>query len=122
MKRYTVKEVIKMEDRMRYLNEIEHSRLDEEFLMPLAILGSLGLVFLSPAANSQGSQLIPLILGSATTLFGFGTLAHFVSAGMRSDKLYDKIEKIYEVMGDDFKQKVEEEIQILEKETNERSR
>lgn len=120
MKRYTVKQVIKMEDKMRWLNEIDSKRVGEDYFMPLVLLGSIGLVYLSPTNYSQGAQLIPIVLGSAATLFGYGSLAHFFSAGNRSDKLYDKIEKIYDVMGADFKQKVEEERQKIEK--NGRSR
>ena len=108
MKRYTVKQVIKMEERHKYLYQVDRSGDAEFYFMPLALLSAIGASYVLGAAES--AQLIPLILGSASTIFGVGGLAHLFSAGFRSDLLYDKLNNIYDVMGEDFKKQVEEEM------------
>ena len=108
MKRYTVKQVIKMEERQLKLHKIDNTGEAEFYFMPLALLTTMGASYLLGA--SESAQLIPLILGSASTIFGVGSLAHLFSAGFRSDLLYDKLNKIYDVMGEDFKNQVEEEM------------
>jgi len=108
MKRYTVKQVIKMEERQQKLHEIDKKGEGEFYFMPLALLSAIGASYVLGAAES--AQLIPLILGSASTIFGVGGLAHLFSAGFRSDLLYDKLNNIYDVMGEDFKKQVEEEM------------
>lgn len=107
MKRYTVKQVIKMEERQEQLYQVDRNGDAEFYFMPLMLLTSIGACYIMGAAES--AQIVPLIIGSATTIFGAGSLAHLFSAGLRSDLLYDKINKIYDVMGDDFKNMVEQE-------------
>lgn len=120
MKRYTVKEVVKMENKHAHLHNIERERLDEYYYMPLALLTSMGLAYISGGAESM--QMIPLIIGAVTTLFGSSSLVYLFSAESRSDKLYDKINEIYDVMGDDFKKQVKEEYFKQQEERNKRSR
>ena len=120
MKRYTVKQVIKMEDRLKKLSQLDYSGDAEFYFMPLMLLTSVGACYIMGAAES--AQIVPLIIGSATTIFGAGSLAHLFSAGLRSDFLYDKIIQIYDIMGDDFKKQVEEERLRQEQEEYGRSR
>lgn len=120
MKRYTVKQVIKMEDKERYLYELDKSGDAEFYFMPLMLLTAIGGCYIFGA--SESAQLIPLIIGGATTIFGAGSLAHLFTAGLRSDFLYDKINQIYDIMGDDFKKQVEEERLRLEQEEYGRNR
>ena len=120
MKRYTVKQVIKMEDRLKKLSQLGYSGDAEFYFMPLMLLTTVGGCYILGA--SESTQLIPLIIGAATTIFGAGNLAHLFSAGLRSDFLYDKINKIYDIMGDDFKKQVEEERLRQEQEEYGRSR
>ena len=120
MKRYTVKQVIKMEERHEYLYQVDRSRDFEFYWMPLMLLTSVGACYIMGSLES--AQVVPLIIGSATTLFGAGSLAHFMSAGLRSDLLFDKLNKVYDVMGDDFKKQVEQERLRLEYEEYDRSR
>lgn len=120
MKRYTVKEVVKMENKHTHLYNIDRERLGEYYFMPLALLTSMGLAYISGGAQSM--QTIPLIIGAVTTLFGSSSLAYLFSAGLRSDKLFDKINEIYDVMGADFKKQVEDEYFKQQEEINGRSR
>jgi len=124
MKKYTVKDVIKMEDKMKYFANLSSDRLDDEYSFPLMLLGSIGLAttMMPSILETQANPLIPIIIGSMATLYGYGSFAYYSSADMISTKLYHKIEKIYDIMGDDFKQKVEEERQLLENQKNGRSR
>jgi len=120
MKRYTVKQVVKMEERQLKLHKIDSAGDAEFYFMPLALLTTMGASFLLGA--SESAQLVPLIIGSASTIFGGGSLAHLFSAGLRSDLLYEKINKIYDIMGVDFKKQVEEEMFRQQDEENKRSR
>ena len=126
MKKYNVKDVIKMEDKMRYFAILDSERLDEEYSFPLLLLGSIGLataMMPSVLEVREGvNELIPIILGAMTTLYGYGSMAYYCLAGNIADKLYEKIEKIYDTMGDDFKQKVNEERQLIEANKNGRTR
>ena len=107
MKRYTVKQVIKMEERHKYLYQVDRSGDAKFYFMPLMLLTSIGACYLM---HAEATQIVPLIIGAATSIFGTGSLAHLFSAGFRSDLLYDKLNKIYDVMGEDFKKQVEEEM------------
>lgn len=108
MKRYTVKQVIKMEERQQKLHEIAKEGDGEFYFMPLALITTLGVS--SVLDSMQSLQTIPLILGAVLATYGIGELAHLFSAGFRSDLLYDKLNNIYDVMGEDFKKQVEEEM------------
>lgn len=124
MKKYNVKDVIKMEDKMRYFAILDSERLDEEYSFPLMLVGSLGLAstMMPSILEAQTNPLLLIILGSMATLYGYGSMAYYCLAGNIADKLYEKIEKIYDTMGDDFKQKVNEERQLIEANKNGRTR
>ena len=124
MKKYNVKDVIKMEDKMRYFAILDSERLDEEYSFPLMLVGSLGLAstMMPSILEAQANPLLLIILGSMATLYGYGSMAYYCLAGNIADKLYEKIEKIYDTMGDDFKQKVNEEKQLIEANKNGRTR
>ena len=120
MKRYNVKQVIKMEDRLKKLSQLGYSGDGELYFMPLMLLTTLGVSGL--IEPSLRSQLLPLIMSSGFTIFGVGNIVRLFSAGLRSDLLYDKINNVYDVMGDDFKKQVEQERLRQEQEEYGRSR
>jgi len=123
MKKYTVKDVIKMEDKRWQLYKIANNRDIDEFSMPLMMLGSFGLALSTTSSSiSQTNPLIPLILGAAVAIYGYGSVFSCFASDFVEKKLYDKIENIYEVMGPEFKQNVEKERQKLETEKKGRSR
>ena len=109
---------------MRYFAILDSERLDEEYSFPLMLVGSLGLAstMMPSILEAQANPLLLIILGSMATLYGYGSMAYYCLAGNIADMLYEKIEKIYDTMGDDFKQKVNEERQLIEANKNGRTR
>ena len=121
-KRYTVKEVIKMEDKMRYLAKVgDDAERYDYYYFPLMLLFSMGLM-LSMGYGREYTSILPLLFGSFSALSGIGPLGYLMAAAGRSDRLYDKVTEIYENMGPEFKEQVKQERMRLEAEKeNEKS-
>lgn len=104
MKRYSVKKIIRMEDKRRrlYLDQ-----LDVEFdeLLPFAGLAGVGAGL--TAMSIPTGDILLLLVTSLASLYGGSVLAYFATAEARSDKLMKKLDEIYDVMGEDFKKEVE---------------
>lgn len=107
MKRYEVKQVIKMEDRIQNLREISYDT--ELYFYPLALLFAIGLACVGGPVKEGVNELVPLVFGSVVTLGSGSALAYLFSAEKLGDKLRAKLNKIYDFMGDDFKEKVQQE-------------
>lgn len=109
MKRYTVKQVVKLENQTEQLTNIRKQRLDRLYSLPLSILTAMGVV-LTMGYFKEGMQTtLPLILGASATLSGGTSLAYLFSAKQIRGKLREKLNKIYEIMGEDFKADVKAE-------------
>jgi len=107
MKRYKVKQVIKMEDRLRNLNDISNDV--DLFFYPLAVMFGIGLACIVGPVKEGVNELVPLVFGSLVSLGSGASLAYLFSAEKLSDKLYEKLNKIYDFMGSEFKSKVQQE-------------
>ena len=107
-KRYTVKEVIRMDKKMDRLDVAAYNV--GTLFFPYTLLTAMGGIM--TVASLQGStSLIPLIIGGAFSLLGGAKLFRLFTAQIRSDRLYEKLENIYEIMGPEFKQQVKDELE-----------
>lgn len=103
MKRYTVKEVVRLENKVEQLTDIKDQRLDELYSFPLSILTAIGVVLTMGYFKEGMETTLPLILGSSSVLFGGSSLTYLFSASQIRGKLREKLNKIYDIMGEDFK-------------------
>lgn len=109
MKRYTVKEVVRLENKVQQLTDIKNQRLDELYSFPLSILTAIGVVLTMGYFKEGMETTLPLILGSSSILFGGSSLTYLFSASQIRGKLREKLNKIYDIMGEDFKTDVKTE-------------
>ncbi|MBO5096277.1 MAG: hypothetical protein J6B98_05335 [Bacilli bacterium] len=109
MKRYTVKEVVRLENQTEQLTNIRKQRLDRLYSLPLSMLTAMGVVLTMGAFKEGMVTTLPLILGATATLSGGTSLAYLFSAKQIRGKLREKLNKIYDIMGEDFKKDVKEE-------------
>ena len=70
---------------------------------------------LSMGYGREYTSIIPLLFGSFSSLSGIGPLGYMMAASGRSDRLYDKVTQIYEQMGPEFKEQVEQERKLEER-------
>ena len=110
MKEYTVEKVVKLEERLNNTNEID-PEMDKELLSKAIICLSVG----GTALTTMGSgitdpALLPIVVSSAITIYGFSKAKNILSNMCKSHKLRKQLERIYEQMGSEFKQQVEDEI------------
>lgn len=106
MKRYTVKQVVRLENQIEQLTNIREQRLDRLYSLPLSMLTAMGIIFTMGYFKEGMETTLPLILGSAATLSGGTSLAYLFSTKQIRGKLREKINKIYDIMGEDFKKDV----------------
>ena len=111
MKRYTVKNVVKLEKKAEYLRELNRQRLDDELFFPLALLFGFGMANSSLYFTGEAESVALLIIGGISQLLGGGGYAYYSSTSKRLENLRDKLNEIYKNMGDEFKKEVEGEVQ-----------
>lgn len=114
MKRYTVKEVVKLEQKAEYLRKLDRQRLDDELFFPLMLLFNMGLAISSMYFTGENQTIAPLIIGGTAQLLGGGAYGYYSSLSPRLQKLRNKISEIYKTMGKDFKADVEAEFLMQE--------
>ena len=110
MKRYTVKNVVKLENKAEYLSELDRQRLDDELFFPLALLFCLGMATSSLYFTGETQSVVPLITGGIAQLLGGGGYAYYSSTPKRLENLREKLNEIYKNMGAQFKEEVKEEV------------
>lgn len=104
-KSYTVKEVVKLEDKLDYLNFAQDALRDTYF--PYTLATCIGMAI--GGAGIKESAILALVMGGALTLLGATKLGSMMSAESRSERLRDRLDDIYKLMGPEFEKKVEEE-------------
>ena len=109
MKRYTVKEVVRLENQSEQLTNIRKQRLDRLYSLPLSMLTAMGVILTMGYSKEGMVTTLPFILGATATLSGGTSLAYLFSAKQIKGKLREKLSKIYDTMGKEFEKEVKEE-------------
>ena len=120
MKKYTVEQVIKKEDRLRKFASSNNIFNDEDFIFPALLTfgvgGSALTTVLGTGASLAQVAVNPVaIISAAIAAIGASSTARILLSETISDKLYNRISAIYEEMGEDFKHEVNEERKKREK-------
>lgn len=105
-KGYTVKQVVKMGERVQSLLDVEYGSDGELFSFPLALLTAIGMIMAAGYFKEQCQSVVPLIAGASSTLLGVNGFAQIFTAGSQIDKLRDRINGIYDEMGPEFENEV----------------
>ena len=108
MKEYSVKQVIRMENR---LQKFTSNTAYEDFLLPALIMfgvgGSIATVALNPQLNGGAANTdVSVITGAAMAALGSVKTARILFHDHISDRMYNKLKKIYAEMGEDFESTV----------------
>lgn len=106
MKKYTVKQVMKLEEQAEKMDDISRKKLDELYFLPLSFLSAIGIILTTGYLKTGSESILPLILGGTYAISGITIQTFLSSAGQIREKLYEKINKIYSVMGNDFEKEV----------------
>ena len=110
MKRYTVKNVVSLEQRADYLKEILITGEDHLMFFPLALLFAMGAGCTSLYFSGDLQSVAALIIGGALQLLGGGGYGYYATTEKRLDNLRKKLNDIYETMGKDFFEEVDKEV------------
>ena len=105
-KSYTVKEVIKMHDKRANLSE-QVLAYDRNHFIPFMALFLCGVAAMVGPVKVDAS-LYSLIAGGAMSLLGGTKVLSMMTAETRRDWLDDKIDEVYEIMGPEFEEQVQE--------------
>lgn len=106
MKTYTVKQVMRLDKKYDELNDFQNKELDDFCVLPLTLLTCIGIGIGSTTISGEIASAAPLIMGSAMFLLGSAGLTHIFTMDYQKNKIWEKIEKSFDVMGEDFKQQV----------------
>ena len=111
MKEYSVKQVVRMENK---LQKFTSNTSYEDFLLPALIMfcvgGSIATVALNPQLNGGAANTdVSVITGAAMAALGSVKTARILFHEHISDRMYNKLEKIYAEQGEDFESAVKME-------------
>lgn len=106
MKSYTVKKIMKLDQKYEELNDFQNKELDDFCVLPLTLLTCIGIGIGSTTITGEIASVAPLIMGSAMVLLGAAGLVNIFTMDFQKNKIWQKIEKSFDVMGEDFKQQV----------------
>ena len=109
MKRYTVEQIVKLENQTEFLRSIQKQKLDKLYSWPLVVLTVMGMIFTGEYFAAEQRSILQLIIGASTILTSGTGLACLLSVDQIRGKLREKLNKIYDVMGEDFEKNVERE-------------
>ena len=108
MKEYTVEKVVKLEERKNNFIQKYDERKDEELIMPALLCFAIGGSALTTALSGEVliDSNLPLIISSAITALSATKVVNILSNLNKSTRMYNRLEKIYETMGPEFKKEV----------------
>lgn len=122
MRRYTVKHVVKLENKAEYLSKLGKQRLDDQLFFPLALLFNMGIAISSLYFSGENQTIAPLIIGGTAQLLGGGAYGYFSLTSKRLENLRNKLSEIYKTMGKDFETEVNNELWHQEPGVNTRTK
>ena len=107
MKRYTVKHVVKLENKAEYLSKLGKQRLDDQLFFPLALLFNMGIAISSLYFSGENQTIAPLIIGGTAQLLGGGAYGYFNLTSKRLENLRTTVSAGLETIRKDNNEKLE---------------
>lgn len=114
MKKYTVKQVTKMQERLRNMESTQAINHDDDMIYPALLSFAVGGSLLPLALEAAPDALIITILTGVVTLYGLGESVRILFREQISDNLYNRLKKAYSSMGPEFEAQVNEELRKRE--------
>ena len=115
MNKYSVKKVVKMEERLEELRDPETRKLKDKWLFPMGLATAVGAT-MTTALGTEAAMTGEPVLGAmaavsalVTAYSGKRSLDLVLQDAERS-VLYEELQDVYNEQGDDFKLQVEEAI------------
>ena len=118
MKKYTVKKVTNMQERLKYMDSTQAINHDEDMIYPALLSFAVGGSLLPLALEAAPDALIITILTGVVTLYGLGESVRILFRDQISENLYKRLKKAYSTMGPEFEAQVDEELRrrVVERE------
>ena len=113
MKEYSVEKVVKLEEKAKKFDNPNIREENETALFPAMLCFGVGATVFATAIGepSLASSNLPLILSSAVATLGAAKTVKILGSMDKSDRIHRKLESIYETMGPEFRQSVQEELE-----------
>lgn len=116
MKKYNVKKVVKMEERLKELRDPESDKLRDKWLFPMGLATAMSATMTATMGTEAIMTGQPVLgaMAAATALVTAYAGRHSLKLLLQDAKLsvlYEELQEIYKEQGDDFKAQVEEALE-----------
>lgn len=116
MKKYNVKKVVKMEERLKELRDPESDKLRDKWLFPMGLATAMSATMTATMGTEAIMTGQPVLgaMAAATALVTAYAGRHSLKLLLQDAELsvlYEELQEIYKEQGDDFKAQVEEALE-----------